>query len=154
MDYRRFFRQITMLSIATGLLASCSKDNAEEPEPGFISEAVEIAPILSLESESNNSIIYYPGPQDGLDEDLTLFFARADEISAGTYGAYTNMDGTTRHNRNYRCTLKRSRQTSLDFYTYPILPSQWFKNKNGRLVSTSNHRTKYNAQHEYFSMEY
>lgn len=95
MDYRRFFRQITMLSIATGLLASCSKDNAEEPEPGFISEAVEIAPILSLESESNNSIIYYPGPQDGLDEDLTLFFARADEISAGTYGAYTNMDGTT-----------------------------------------------------------
>ena len=84
-----------MLSIATGLLASCSKDNAEEPEPGFISEAVEIAPILSLESESNNSIIYYPGPQDGLDEDLTLFFARADEISAGTYGAYTNMDGTT-----------------------------------------------------------
>lgn len=95
MDYRRFFRQITMLSIATGLLASCSKDNAEEPEPGFISEAVEIAPILSLESESNNSIIYYPGPQDGLDEDLTLFFARADEISAGTYGTYTHMDGTT-----------------------------------------------------------
>lgn len=95
MDYRRFFRQITMLSIATGLLASCSKDNAEEPEPGFISEAVEIAPILSLESESNNSIIYYPGPQDGLDEDLTLFFARADEISAGTYGAYTHMDGTS-----------------------------------------------------------
>lgn len=95
MDYRRFFRQITMLSIATGLLASCSKDNAEEPEPGFISEAVEIAPILSLESESNNSIIYYPGPQDGLDEDLTLFFARADETSPGTYGTYTHMDGTT-----------------------------------------------------------
>ena len=121
MDYRRFFRQITMLSIVTGLLASsCSKDNAEEPEPGFISEAVEIAPTLALNSENNNSILYYPGPQDGVDEELTLFFARADETTAGVYGAYTNMDG------NDEITAVRAKGHDKQALTFT--PKQYYQN--------------------------
>ena len=110
-----------MLSIATGLLASsCSKDNAEEPEPGFISEAVEIAPTLALNSENNNSILYYPGPQDGVDEELTLFFARADETTAGVYGAYTNMDG------NDEITAVRAKGPDKQALTFT--PKQYYQN--------------------------
>ena len=94
MDNRRYFRQAMMLTLAVGLLASCSKDNVGEPDPDIAPGPVEIVPVVSLTGgDENDVIIYYPGPQDGLDEELTFFFARADETASGVYGTYTNMDG-------------------------------------------------------------
>ena len=80
MDYRRFIRQAMMLTLTTGLLASCSKDNnVGEPEAD---ELIEIIPSAAYTQDDGsisnaNSII---GPVDNsMLENLTFAFARRDQ---------------------------------------------------------------------------
>lgn len=82
MDYRRFFRQAMMLTITTGLLASCSKDNnVGEPEAD---ELIEIIPgaaytrVNNSSTTSNDGTI--TGPVDNsMLENLTFYFTRAND---------------------------------------------------------------------------
>ena len=71
MNYRRYFRHAMMLTLATGLLASCSKDNnSGEPDSGINNnDLVEIVPTIAI---ANQNAVTLDGPQDGLDEELTL----------------------------------------------------------------------------------
>ena len=78
MNYRRYFRHAMMLTLATGLLASCSKDNnSGEPDSGINNALVAITPEVSFVTENNLSETYTPsGPVDGT-ENLTLYFIKA-----------------------------------------------------------------------------
>ena len=77
MNYRRYFRHAMMLTLATGLLASCSKDNnSGEPDSGINNnDLVEIVPTIAI---ANQNAVTLDGPQDGLDEELTLYFVRGE----------------------------------------------------------------------------
>lgn len=86
MNYRRYFRHAMMLTLATGLLASCSKDNnSGEPDPDTLPDAQEIVSTISLANEGDVTVL--PGPQDGMDEELTLYFVKGTGTSPMfTYG--------------------------------------------------------------------
>ena len=78
MNYRRYFRHAMMLTLATGLLASCSKDN-----------------------NSGQNAVTLDGPQDGLDEELTLYFVRGGETTPLlTYG--TEIETTRAAGEDYQ----------------------------------------------------
>lgn len=83
MDYRRFFRQAMMLTITTGLLASCSKDNnVGEPETDASIEIIPGAAYTRVDNSStssnNNGTI--TGPIDNsMLENLTFYFTRAND---------------------------------------------------------------------------
>lgn len=93
MNYRRYFRHVMMLTLATGLLASCSKDNTPgEPDSDTnTNELVAITPEVSFTTSNSLSETYSPtGPVDGT-EDLTLYFIKGEQNPAMptmfTYGA-------------------------------------------------------------------
>ena len=75
MDNRRFFRQAMMLTLAAGLLASCSKeDNAGAPEP---EQDLPIASTIAL-SRSEGDV---EGPVTSfMLEKLPLYFTREDDM--------------------------------------------------------------------------
>lgn len=85
MDNRRFFRQAMMLTLAAGLLASCSKDNnSGEPDSGINNALVAITPEVSFVTENSLSETYTPsGPVDGT-ENLTLYFIKGEETPPGS----------------------------------------------------------------------
>ena len=100
MDNRRFFRHAMMLTLATGLLASCSKDNTPgEPDSDGISEPVKIVPAVTLANGdgSTTPIVYSPeGPVDGT-QDLTLYFVKANVAEGQDEGFdYGNIISATR----------------------------------------------------------
>ena len=100
MDNRRFFRQAMMLTLATGLLASCSKDNnSGEPDSGINNnDLVEIVPTIAI---ANQNAVTLDGPQDGLDEELTLYFVRGGETTPLlTYG--TEIETTRSAGEDYQ----------------------------------------------------
>lgn len=83
MDYRRFFRQAIMLTITTGLLASCSKDNnVGEPEADALIEIIPGAAYTRVDnsSTSSNNSGTITGPIDNsMLKDLTFAFTRRDQ---------------------------------------------------------------------------
>ena len=99
MDNRRFFRQAMMLTLAAGLLASCSKENAGEPDPDGALEPVEVVPIVTLANGdgSTTPIVHSPdGPVDGT-QDLTLYFVKANVAEGQDEGfEYGNIISATR----------------------------------------------------------
>lgn len=79
MDYRRFFRQAMMLTITTGLLASCSKDN-NVGEPEADEQLVSISPGIALSAKANGDTDGSSSPaMDQVVEGLTFSFLRADD---------------------------------------------------------------------------
>lgn len=100
MNYRRYFRHAMMLTLATGLLASCSKDNnSGEPDSGINNnDLVEIVPTIAI---TNQNAVTLDGPQDGLDEELTLYFVRGGETTPLlTYG--TEIETTRAAGEDYQ----------------------------------------------------
>ena len=93
MDYRRFFRQAMMLTITTGLLASCSKDNnVGEPETDALIKIIPGAAYTRVDNSStspNNGTI--TGPVDNsMLKDLTFYFARADYVGGRNPWEYSD----------------------------------------------------------------
>lgn len=82
MDYRRFFRQAMMLTITTGLLASCSKDNnVGEPEADELIEIIPGAAYTRVDNSSTSPNGTITGPVDNsMLKDLTFYFTRADRV--------------------------------------------------------------------------
>lgn len=83
MDYRRFFRQAMMLTITTGLLASCSKDN-NVGEPEADEQLVSISPGIALSAKANGDTDGSSSPaMNQVVEGLTFSFLRADDNGFG-----------------------------------------------------------------------
>lgn len=78
MDNRRFFRQAMMLTLAAGLLASCSKDNAGVPEPDDLIEIVPGATYSRVDGTTPGESLTGPLDNSNL-EDMTFAFARGDQ---------------------------------------------------------------------------
>ena len=74
-----------VLTLAAGLLASCSKDDAGVPEPGTNDgDLVEITPEVAVVTKSGLDEYYTPdGAVDGT-ENLTLYFVKSEPAPAGT----------------------------------------------------------------------
>ena len=87
MDYRRFFRQAMMLTITTGLLASCSKDNnVGEPEADALIEIIPGAAYTRVDNSSTSPNGTITGPVDNsMLKDLTFYFTRADEAGRNSW---------------------------------------------------------------------
>ena len=86
MDYRRFIRQAMMLTLTTGLLASCSKDNnAEVPE--LDEQITPIAPGIALtaKAEENAEGATSSPAMNQVVEGLTFSFLRADNTAGSRY---------------------------------------------------------------------
>ena len=93
MDYRRFFRQAMMLTITTGLLASCSKDN-NVGEPEADEQLVSISPGIALSAKANGDTDGSSSPaMDQVVEGLTFSFLRADNTSS-TSSRYSFQEGS------------------------------------------------------------
>lgn len=85
MDYRRFFRQAMMLTITTGLLASCSKDN-NVGEPEADEQLVSISPGIALSAKANGDTDGSSSPaMNQVVEGLTFSFLRADNTKGSQY---------------------------------------------------------------------
>lgn len=85
MDYRRFFRQAMMLTITTGLLASCSKDN-NVGEPEADEQLVSISPGIALSAKANGDTDGTSSPaMNQVVEGLTFSFLRADNTKGSQY---------------------------------------------------------------------
>lgn len=110
MNYRRYFRHAMMLTLATGLLASCSKDNnSGEPDSGINNnDLVEIVPTIAI---TNQNAVTLDGPQDGLDEELTLYFVRG----AGTSPMFT-----------YGEEIETTRAAGEDYQPLTFHPTQYY----------------------------
>ena len=85
MDYRRFFRQAMMLTITTGLLASCSKDN-NVGEPEADEQLVSISPGIALSAKANGDTDGISSPaMNQVVEGLPFSFLRADNTRGNQY---------------------------------------------------------------------
>ena len=79
MDYRRFIRQAMMLTLTTGLLASCSKDNnVGEPEADELIEIVPSAAYTRGDGNASNAGSITGPVDNSMLEQLTFYFTRAD----------------------------------------------------------------------------
>ena len=95
MDYRRFFRQAMMLTITTGLLASCSKDN-NVGEPEADEQLVSISPGIALSAKANGDEDADETSSPAMNqvvEGLTFSFLRADNTSS-TSSRYSFQEGS------------------------------------------------------------